>query len=121
MPLAKRPRREPTDDWQQLRVFVASPEQQAYELLRPIVLFGETPAERARETGVPERTLRRKADGFDAAGMASLFEALAVPPDDRRTLSLPQHTMRPKHRDRVAFFPTTQPGVSGCGGKRHIS
>ncbi len=62
MPPAKRVRRELTDDWQQLRLYVATPEQEAYELLRPVVLFGRTPAERAAETGVAERTLRRKAD-----------------------------------------------------------
>ena len=38
------------------------------ELLRPIVLFGQSPAARARETGVPERTLLRKAARFDAHG-----------------------------------------------------
>jgi hypothetical protein len=86
MPAAKRVRREPTDDWQQLRLYVATPEQEAYELLRPIVLFGRTPAERAGETGVAERTLRRKADRFEAAGMASLFEAVAPAADDRRAL-----------------------------------
>ena len=60
MPAGPRPRRDPTDDWQQLRLLVASPEQEAYELLRPIVLFGLPTATRARETGVPERTLRRQ-------------------------------------------------------------
>jgi len=67
-------------------MLVATPAQEAYELLRPIVLFGRTPAERANETGVPERTLRRHADRFDAAGMASLFATPAVPANDRRAL-----------------------------------
>ncbi len=31
MPPAKRVRREPTDDWQQLRLYVATPEQETYE------------------------------------------------------------------------------------------
>ncbi len=86
MPSAKRAQREATEDWEQLRMFVASPQQETYELLRPIVLFGRTPAERARETGVAERTLRRKADRFDAAGMASLFETTAPVTHDRRAL-----------------------------------
>ncbi len=86
MPSAKRAQREATGDWEQLRMFVASPQQEAYELLRPIVLFGRTPAERARETGVAERTLRRKADRFDATGMASLFETTAPATNDRRGL-----------------------------------
>ncbi len=86
MPAAKRPRRELTEDWEQLRLLVTAPAQAAYELLRPIVLFGRTPAERAAETGVPERTLRRRADRFDAAGMASLFEPAASVANDRRAL-----------------------------------
>ena len=86
MPAAKRPRRELTEDWEQLRLLVTAPAQEAYELLRPIVLFGRTPAERAAETGVPERTLRRRADRFDAAGMASLFEPAASVANDRRAL-----------------------------------
>ncbi len=59
----------------------------AYELLRPIVLFGRTPGARAAETGVPERTLRRKADRFDAVGMAGLFETTAPATHDRRALA----------------------------------
>ncbi len=62
MPPTKRTQRDATEDWEQLRLYVASPQQETYELLRPIVLFGRTPAERARETGVAERTLRRQAD-----------------------------------------------------------
>lgn len=85
MPAGPRPRRDPTDDWDQLRFLVASPEQDTYELLRPIVLFGQPPA-RARETGVPERTLRRKAARFDTHGMRSLFELDPPPVGDKRRL-----------------------------------
>jgi transposase len=74
MPPVRRSRQQPTDDWQQLRLLVTSPEQETYELLRPIVLFGQPAADRARETGVPERTLRRKAARFASAGMQSLFD-----------------------------------------------
>src|SRR4051794_14828614 len=73
MPLVKRPRIAPTDDWQQLTLLAPFPEQRAYELLRPVVLFGRPPAERAGETGPPERTIYRRAARFDAGGMASLF------------------------------------------------
>src|SRR5262249_22325212 len=38
-----------------------------------LVLFGGTPAERAEQTGHPERTLRRMADAFDRQGMLRLF------------------------------------------------
>jgi len=75
MPRYKRPRREPTDDYQQLALWANGPEHRTFELIRPCVLFGQSPAERARETGAAERTIRRKADRFDAYGMASLFAA----------------------------------------------
>ncbi len=39
---------EPTDDWQQLQLLMQFPEQLTYELLRPVVRFGLSPAERAR-------------------------------------------------------------------------
>jgi putative transposase len=84
----RRRRREPTDDWQQLRLLVSSPEQAAYELLRPIVLFGQSPARRAHQTGVSERTVRRKVVRFTAQGMRSLFEVDDPPATDRRTLPL---------------------------------
>ena len=76
MPAGPRPRRDPTDDWNQLRLLVSSPEQETYELLRPIVLFGQPVPDRARETGIPERTLRRQVARFDTFGMRSLFDAL---------------------------------------------
>jgi putative transposase len=88
MATAARRRRQPTDDWQQLRLLVSSPEQAAYELLRPVVLFGQSPASRAPQTGVSERTVRRKAVRFAAHGMRSLFEADDPPATDRRTLPL---------------------------------
>jgi transposase len=91
MPGSSRPRRDPTDAWDQLRLLVTSPEQETYELLRPIVLFGQPASARARETGVPERTLRRRAVRFAAIGMRSLFDRSlfdepASPTGDRRRL-----------------------------------
>jgi transposase len=86
MPTVNRPRRKSTDDWNQLRLLVTSPEQATYELLRPIVLFGQPIPDRARETGVPERTLRRRISQFDTLGMRSLFESLTDPEQDRRRL-----------------------------------
>jgi transposase len=70
----RRRRVDPTDDWQQLALLARWPEQRDYELLRPIVLFGASAAERASETGAAsERTLFRRAARFEAEGMESLF------------------------------------------------
>jgi len=87
MPGPKRPRRAQTDDWEQLRLFVGWPEQETYEMLRPIVLFGQTSEKRAQAVGVSERTLDRKAARFDAEGMASLFDDDRRSPGDKRLLS----------------------------------
>ena len=51
MPIKKRPRIAPTDSWQQLALLVEDPEQRAYEVMRTCVLFGQSPAERARQIG----------------------------------------------------------------------
>ena len=42
----------------------------SYELIRPVVLFGRSAAERAQQTGISRRTIYRKASRFDALGMA---------------------------------------------------
>src|SRR5262245_22718725 len=81
-----RPRRAPTEEWQQVRLLLADPIQETYELLRPILLFGQTSAERARETGAPARTLQRKAARFAAMGMRGLFDSPASAAEDRRVL-----------------------------------
>lgn len=80
----RRERIEPTDDWQQLELRVESAGQRSYELVRPVVLFGHSPAERAAATGTPERTVYRQVARFAQLGMASF-----VPPpkvEKHRTL-----------------------------------
>ena len=88
--MGQRQRIEPTDDWQQLDLLVRSPEQRTYELIRPVVLFGSSPAERARLTGAPQRTLYRQAARFAREGMASLFD----PPKVERHRTLPAQIQR---------------------------
>jgi hypothetical protein len=83
-----RPRHDPTDEWAQLRLLVTSPEQETYEILRPIVLFGQPTSERAQETGIAERTLCRTVARFETRGMRSLFDPESSPSSDRRRLPL---------------------------------
>ncbi len=85
--MAKRERIAPTDNWQQLELRFTSLEQRTYELIRPVVLFGQSPAERARETGAAQRTIYRRVQRFEADGMVSLFEAQPSTP----TRCLPPH------------------------------
>jgi hypothetical protein len=70
-----RPRVEPTDDWHQIALLARTPGQRTYELIRPVVLFGQSPAERAAQTGASARTVYRQVARFDQLGLAGL-----VPP-----------------------------------------
>ncbi len=85
--MPKRQRLEPAENWQQLELLFTSPEQRAYELIRPVVLFGVPPKERAQETGTAERTVYRNVQRFVEHGMRSLFTAPPAPP----TLRVPDH------------------------------
>ena len=71
--MVRRQRMAPTDEWQQIELLVRTPEQRTYEVLRPVVLFGQPVPLRASETGLPQSTLYRQAAAFDRDGMASLF------------------------------------------------
>lgn len=96
MPRRKRVQREHTEDWQTIQQYTLWPEQTAYELLRPVVLFGDPATKRSAETGEPRPTLERKADAFDKQGMVSLFAsrprkqpqetARSLPPDMRQLI-----------------------------------
>jgi hypothetical protein len=100
----KRPQREPTGDWPQLRLALVWPEQHAYELIRPVVLFGRSPAERAQQTGVAQSTIYRKTARFDALGIVGLVEA--EPQDDRRQLP---PAIRQAIRELKAEYPPFRP------------
>src|SRR5947209_7284922 len=108
MPAHKRPRRERTDDWQKIQQYTLWPEQKVYELLRPVVLFNETAAERAQETGTAERTLYRKAEQFEAYGMASLFPKDPPAPSEDTSRNLPPD-MRQLIVDLQAEHPAFRP------------
>jgi len=103
----KRARGEPTEDWQQLRLLVRWPEQLAYELIRPVVLFGRSPAERAQQTRAPERTLSRKAERVDRQGMISVFANAPRPQGEMwRTLPPPlRQTIVELKAEHPAFRP----------------
>jgi putative transposase len=74
MPAAKRVRTPSTEDWEALQLRLRWPEQADYELIRPVVLFGQPVADRSNQTGVYQRTIARHASRFDAAGFAGLLE-----------------------------------------------
>lgn len=89
MPKRRYEQREPTHNWQQIQSLLKDPAQIQYEILRPVVLWGQTPKERAAETGMSARTIYYKANLFDQAGMASLLTAAPppeIPKQDKRSL-----------------------------------
>ncbi len=69
----RRQRVEHTEDWEQLRLLVKWPEQERYEEIRPLVLFGDSVFERTEETRTSERTLYRRVESFERDGVESLF------------------------------------------------
>lgn len=92
VPKRRYERREPTDEWQQLRPLLKDTTQIQYEIIRPIVLWGETPKERTAETGMSQRAIYYRANLFDAIGMASLLPPEPPPPiprQDKRALPPP--------------------------------
>jgi hypothetical protein len=83
----KRARIPPTDDWQQLETLFEFPEQRAYELIRPVVLFGQPPTERAQVTGTSERSIYRHVERFTQLGIDGLRTAEAT----QQPHTLPEH------------------------------
>lgn len=67
----RRSRAEYTDGWEQIELLCEWPEQRNYELIRPLVLFGDPVAGRAKVTGTSERTLYRRTSAFDREDMES--------------------------------------------------
>jgi putative transposase len=108
MPKQRYERREPTHDWSQIRPLLKDPTQIQYEMLRPIVLFGVSPQERAAETGISKSSLYSKANLFDQAGMASLLPPVPppeIPKQDKRALP-------PSVRQAIVNAHAEYPGLS---------
>src|SRR5579859_849335 len=92
MPKNRYQRRELTHNWEEIRPLLKDSAQITYEIIRPVVLFGVSPKERAEETGMSKSAIYYKANLFDASGMASLLPPTpppAIPKQDRRTLPPP--------------------------------
>jgi|ERR687887_2410069 hypothetical protein len=101
MPARTRPRLEPTDDWDHLQLRFDWPEQVGYELIRPVVLFGFTPAERSKQTGHRSPQL-------------PLWEL--GPEDWQLVLRLPEYApRRPRRGSTGAQLPLLLPAASASG------
>jgi transposase InsO family protein len=111
MPTRRYERREPTHDWQQIRPLLKDPAQFQYEIIRPVILFGQTPKERAAETGMPRSTIYYRANLFDQAGMAALFPAPPPPPIPEQK-KLDQRTLPPNVRQAIVDVHAEYPALS---------
>jgi transposase InsO family protein len=77
------------EEFARIQLQFVDPTQREYEIIRPIVLFGETAAERSRQTGVERTVVGDKARRFVLGGMAAL--------QDQRTQSRdPQEPVYPE-------------------------
>src|SRR5215471_4756054 len=65
------------EDFAHIRQHCIDPLQHDYEVIRPIVLFAETSAERSRQTGVERPVVGDKARRFVLAGMLGLTDRRA--------------------------------------------
>lgn len=106
MPKPKREVYERTEDWTQLQLRLKWPEQVVYEMIRPVVIFGETAGERARVTGAQARTISRQADRFDRAGMRSLL------PAERQSLHEDPRSLPPPMRQLIVNLHAEMPSMS---------
>src|SRR5205823_14686568 len=79
-----------------------------YEILRPIVLFGASPQERATETGISKSSLYAKANLFDQAGMASLLPPVPPPEIPGRI----KRALPPPVRQAIVDAHAEHPGLS---------
>ncbi|ETX03613.1 MAG: hypothetical protein ETSY1_46690 (plasmid) [Candidatus Entotheonella factor] len=67
------------EDFEQIRMFFLDPLQHDYEVIRPIVLFGETAAERSRQTGIDRTVIGEKARRFVTDSMGALADGRTQP------------------------------------------
>jgi hypothetical protein len=65
------------EDFAQYQLQFIAPIQYDYEVIRPIVLFAETIAERSRQTGLERTTIGDKARRFIQDGMLGLVDQRA--------------------------------------------
>lgn len=109
MPKRRYERREATHDWQTIRPLLKDSAQITYEILRPVLLWGQTPKERGAETGMSPRTIYYQANLFDQTGMASLLPPEPPPPipkQDKRELPPP---IRQEIVNLYAEYPAFRP------------
>ena len=67
------------EEFARIQLQFIDPTQRDYEIIRPLVLFGDTAAERSRQTGVDRTVVGDKAHRFVLGGMAALQDGRTQP------------------------------------------
>lgn len=75
-----------SQEWADVQAHCLWPDQALYELVRPVVLLGKPVRERARETGVSEKTLTRRTHQFIQHGLPGFRAPPGLRDDDGRLL-----------------------------------
>ena len=109
MPKRRYEQHESTHDWQQIRPLLKDTAQITYEIIRPVVLWGQTPKERGAETGMSPRTIYYKANLFDQAGMASFMPPEPPPPVSQHNKRELPPSIRQEIVDLHAEYPAFRP------------
>ena len=92
-----------TVEWQQMEMRLTWPEQRIYEVLRPVLLMGESAESRASATGEPIRTVYRHLQRFSSQGFQDLT-AVVNPP--------PPHTLPPVVRQLICDLHAEYPAFN---------
>ena len=77
------------EEFEHIRRQFIDPIQHDYEVIRPIVLFAETAAERSRQTGVERTVVGDKARRFVLEGMAGPHRSAGGGGGDARATAIP--------------------------------
>jgi hypothetical protein len=98
------------DDFARIRTAFIDPLQHDYEAIRPVVLLGESAAERSRQTGIDRTTIADKAKRFVTDGMLGLAHGRtqSTPNEDSiypdgiaaYIIYLKQRSHKPRHNSR---------------------
>ena len=101
--MAAKTKRARPSTWEQLELRLQWPEQRSYELIRPVVLFGDSAEARAKATGAPIRTLYRNVKRFSSHGFAGLTES---------THPKGRHALPPAVRDLIRELKREHPPLA---------
>src|SRR5256886_7305302 len=123
MPKRRYERREPTHDWQEIRPLLKDSAQITYEILRPVLLWGQTPKERGVETGMSPRTIYYRANLFDQDRKSKRLNS-STSQNSYAVFCLKKKNSPPPHLQRPppASFPSPlrcTPAPASPRGSRH--